>query len=148
MAFLATIPAWVGVASAAVSAAAGIYSAAQQKRAGALMENNIKVQARSEADAATQREIDRRKDLLRALSSQNASAGASGIETGGSFGGIVRRNIAENQNDLLISNANTQVRQRALASQASNAVEQGNAAAATSLMDTIGKTYKSIPGRS
>lgn len=147
MAFLAAVPAWVGIASAAVSAGAGIYSAYQTQKAGALQAAELKAQARQEADAAQQTAINRRKDLLRALASQNAAAGATGIETTGSFGGIIRKNINDNTNDLLVDNATTQARQRALASRASNAVQSANAAAATSLMDTVGKTYKSLPGK-
>lgn len=147
MAFVAAIPVatWISAAGVAVAAGAGIYSAYQQKKAGQIQAGELKAQARTEADAARQREIERRRDLLRALASQNAAAGAAGIETGGSLGGIIKRNIRENTNDLLVENANTQARQRALASRASNARKQGNVAATTSLLDTAASTYKNWP---
>lgn len=144
MAFLAAVPVWVSVATAVASAGAGVYSAVQQRNAGIEQSNQIKAQARQEGNAATQREIDRRRDLMRALASQNASAGAAGIETGGSYGAGIRRNIRENQNDLLVDSAGSSARQSALASAARGAVTQGNASAATSLLDTAGKAYKSL----
>lgn len=146
MAFVAAVPAWVGVATAVVGAGAGIYSAYNTAKTGAIQAAELKAQARTEADAAMQQQIERRRDLLRALASQNAAAGAAGIETGGSFGGIVRRQINENSNDLLVQDANSQSRQRALASRASNARQSANASAATSLLDTAGTTYKNWPG--
>lgn len=147
MAFLAAVPAWVGIASAAVSAGVGVYSAIQTKKAGQLQAEELKSQARTEGLAAKQREIERRRSLLRALSSQNAAAGAAGIETGGSFGAIVQRQIDDNANDLLVENANTSARQRAYASRASNAVSAANSSAAVSLLDTASKTYNNWPGK-
>lgn len=146
MAFVAAVPAWVSIAGAVAGAAAGVYSAYSTQRAGQAQAAELKNQARTEADAAAQQQIERRRDLLRSLASQNAAAGAAGIETGGAFGGIVRRQIAENSNDLLVQDANSQARQRSLASRASNARQSGNAAAATSLLDTVGTTYKNWPG--
>lgn len=145
MAFVAAVPAWVSLAAVGVSAAAGVYSAYQTAQTGAQQAADLKAQARTEATAAAQKQIERRRDLLRALASQNAAAGAAGIETGGSFGGIIRRQINENSNDLLVMNAGLQTRQRTLASQASNARQSANAQAATSLLDTAGSTLKNWP---
>lgn len=147
MAFIAAVPAWVSVVSAVAGVVAGGISAYNTAKAGKIQAADLKVQARTEESAARQREIDRRRSLLRALASQNAAAGAAGIETGGSFGAIVQRNIADNANDLLVDNANTQARQQALAARASNAVKSANTAAAASLLDTASNTYKNWPGK-
>lgn len=148
MAFVAPALAAVGGGSAVAgavtvaSAAAGIYSAAQSRQAGLAASADARAQAKTETVNAQQREIDRRRDLIRALSSQNASAGAGGVETSGSVGAIMRQDINNAQNDLLFDSVNTQSRQRVLRSRASNAVKTGNASAATSLLDTAGKLYK------
>jgi hypothetical protein len=125
--------------------AAGVASAAMQYKAGQAQSAQYKEQAKSEEVAAGQREIERRRSLIRALSAQNASAGAAGVETSGSIGGIIRRDIKDNQNDLLYDSANTKTRQRAFRSRASNSVTQGTIGAATSLIDT-GKTYYKARG--
>lgn len=129
---------------ALAGAAAGIYGAVQQHQAGEAQKAQLNAQAKTEAVAAQQREIERRRNLIRALSSQNAAAGAAGITTDGSVGAIMRRDIKDNQNDLLFSGVNTASRQRALRSEASNAARIGNANAATSLLDTAGKTYRAL----
>lgn len=104
------------------------------------------MQSRIEGDAAKGQEIQRRQNLLRALSSQNAAAGAGGVETSGSVGAGIRRQITQNQNDLLSIDAGTSARQSMLASQASNARAAGNMGAAASLLDGAAKTYNATPG--
>jgi hypothetical protein len=107
----------------------------------------LKFQARIEGDAAKQQEIGRRRDLMRALATQNASAAAGGIETSGSFAAGVRRQINENSNDLLTVDANASARQSLLATQASNSRAAGNLGGAVSLLDSVGKVYNATPGR-
>lgn len=137
----AAIP-WIVAAASAAGAVAG---AVIQRNAGIATANNAAMQARIEGDAAKQQEIQRRQNLLRALSSQNASAGAGGIETSGSVGAGIRRQINQNNNDLLSIDAGTSARQSMLASQASNARRAGNIGAAASLLDGAVKTYNAIP---
>lgn len=146
MAFMASIPAIIGAASAIASAGAGVYSAQMTKKAGAEQANQLKLQARAEASAAKQDEIGRRRNLMRALASQSAAAGARGIEATGSFGNIMARDIAENENDLLITGAGTSMRQRALAAAASNSRRAGNASATASLLDTAGRSGSTLSG--
>jgi hypothetical protein len=124
--------------------AAGVYSAAQTRKAGQEQKDQLRAQAKTEGVAAQQREIERRRNLIRALSSQNAAAGAAGITTDGSAGAIARADIRDAQNDLLYSTANSTARQRALRSQASNAARVGNTNAAVSLLDTADKGYKAL----
>lgn len=128
------IIATVGVAGAGVSA----YSSIEQGKAAS---NQAKAQARAEGDSAKQQQIDRRRQLLTALASQNAAAGAGGIETNGSVAAGVRTNIRDNSNDLLVIGANNSARQQALREQASNATFAGNLGAASSLLDAAPKAY-------
>ena len=122
----------------------GVASAYQQRKAGLIQQAELKAQAKTEAVAAGQQQIERRRSLIRALSAQNAAAAAAGVETSGSIEAIARRDIRDAQNDLLVSGVNTQSRQRALRSRASNAVRVGNASAATSLLDTADKAYRAL----
>lgn len=125
--------------------AAGVAGAVQQRNAGIIQSNELKAQARVEGDAAKGREIDRRRNLIRALASQNASAGSAGVELGGSIGGIIQTDIRNNQQDLLTDAAGTSARQRDLAIGAKNARSQGNLGAVTSLLDTAGSAIKTMP---
>lgn len=118
-----------------VLAAAAVGKAVQTYQAGQEAAIEHKQQARLEQDAATQREIERRRELLRALASQNAAAGAAGVETGGSIGGIIRTDIKNNENDLLVSRMNSAAQYRARMRAASNAKKQGTIGAVTSLLD-------------
>jgi hypothetical protein len=138
MAFIAAAAPYIAAASAAV----GVYSAAKQVQIGKIQQAELKAQAKTEAVAAGQQQIERRRALIRALSSQNAAAGAAGVEFSGSLEAIARRDIRDAQNDLLVLGMNSENRQRALRSQASNATRISNANAATSLLDTINTTYK------
>jgi hypothetical protein len=134
-----------GVAVAGL--AVGAYSAIQQKNLGDDQKAELKAQAKTEGVAAQQREVERRRNLIRALASQNAAAGAAGIETSGSVEALARRDIRDSHNDLLSNSINTQARQRALRSQASNAARAGRTNAATSLLDSGRQFYGSATGR-
>lgn len=140
----AAIP-WV---IAAVSAAAGTAGAVMSIRAGNAQASQAKMQARSEADSAKQQEINRRQQLLRALATQNAAAGAAGIQTDGSFGAGLRRQINQNQNDLLTIDSNNSSRQAQLAAYASNARAAGIGGAVTSVLDGAVGAMKAAPGSS
>lgn len=124
-----------------VVAAAGVASAAQTRKAGIVASNEAKMEAKQEGDAARAREIERRRDLLRAIANQNARAGAMGVTTGGSIGGMIKSDINDARNDLLVDTANTRNRQRALRIGGRNSVKAGNAAAVSSLLDTAAKAY-------
>lgn len=130
--------------STGATVAVGAYSAIQQKKAGDIQAAELKAQAKTEAVAAGQREIDRRRNLIRALSSQNAAAGAAGVETSGSVAAIARSDIRDASNDLLYSNMNSTARQRALRSQAGNASRIGRTNAAVSLLDSADKAYRAV----
>lgn len=119
--------------------AAGVGGAIMQRNAGIAQSHQMKAQAAREGDAARQREIERRRNLLRALSSQSARAGAGGVALDGSLAGIARADIRDATNDLLIDRSNTRSRQNELITGAKNARSQGNIGAAVSLFDTGAK---------
>lgn len=127
-------------------AAVGTVKAIESRNAGIAQANQYKSQIRTEQDAAKQREIDRRRDLMRALSSQNARAGTLGIETGGSIGGIMATDVKEAQMDLATNSANVSARKRDLLAAASNARRAGNIGAVTSLLETGASVMKMRPG--
>lgn len=126
------------------SAVGGVGAAIQQRNTGIIQSNELKATARVEADAAKGREIERRRSLIRALASQNAAAGAAGVETSGSIGGIILSDIRQNEQDLLTDAAGASARQRALTVGAQNARTQGNLGAAVSLLDTAAKVGKQL----
>lgn len=139
MAFVAAAPAlWAGIASAGVAAYSGYRSSVEQKNAGIVRSEELKMQAAAEGDQARQQEIERRRNLVRALATQNARAGAAGVETGGSIGSMARTDIRDASNDLLSGQVNSGNRIRMLTSQAGNARRAGKAAATTTLLDTAG----------
>ena len=112
----------------------------QQQRAGEVMQAQATIDSNAEGDAATEREITRKKKLQIALSSQLAQAGAAGVKfSEGSPAAIAELDIAEATRDQDIDIANTDARRRALRLQGENAVTSGNAAAAVTLLDAGGR---------
>lgn len=119
-----------------LTAAVGVGGAVMQRNAGIAQSHQMKAQAAREGDAARQREIERKRTLLRALSNQSARAGAGGVALDGSLASIARADIRDATNDLLIDRSNTRSKQNELISGAKNARSQGNMGAAVSLFDT------------
>lgn len=130
----------VVLASAAATAYSGYTAAQEQRRAGRFAQAQSEINAAAEGDAARQREIERKKMLRRALSSQIAQSGAQGIAFEGSTARAAQLDIADAQNDLSVDRANTKTRQRALRAQGQNARISGNAQATTTLLDTAART--------
>lgn len=124
-------------ATVAISAGAGAYSAIESHKAGVAASQQAQQQATADGDQARVQEINRRRDLVKALSTQDAYAGATGQAGGGSLAAIARSDINDASNDLLTSNLNSTNRQRALRMQASSDVSAGNAKAYSSLLDTV-----------
>lgn len=153
MAFVVPIATAVGGGSAAAGAVilsaaaatvgAGVISAQQSRAAGKIAEAQSNIDANAEGDAARQRAILRKKNLLRAISSQQAAAGAAGVAfSEGSPAAIARLDIDESRMDLDVDRANTRQRQRGLRAQGRAARLQGNAQAATTLLDTASNTAR------
>lgn len=131
----------VGAALVAATVGAGIVSIQQTRAAGKIAEAQADINSKAEGDKARDREIDRRKQLLRAISSQVASAGASGVAFDeGSPEQIARLDIEEARDDSLIDTANTKQRQRGLKLQGRAARVQANTRAFASLIDTAKDT--------
>lgn len=134
----------VVLATAAVTAYSGYRSAQEQRRAGRFAQAQAEINAAAEGDAARQREIQRKKMLRRALSSQIAQSGAQGIAFEGSTARAAQLDVAESQYDLAVDRANTATRQRALRSQGQNARISGDAQSTVTLLDTAGRTMSAF----
>jgi hypothetical protein len=135
------------VASATAAAVDGIASANAARAAGKHAEAQSVIDANAEGDAAREREIQRKKNLMRAISSQQARAGAVGINFGeGSPAAIANLDIAEAARDGAIDNANTKQRQRSLRSQGRAARFACSTKSATTLLDTAAGFGQVIAG--
>lgn len=128
----------------AIAIGSGALAAGMQYRAGKQQEIVYKQEAKQEGDQAKQREIDRKRNLLRALASQRASAAAMGAEFSGSLGNIARVDIEEAATDLAVEGVNSARRQRALRLSGTEASRAGTVSAASSLLDTADKAYGSM----
>lgn len=132
----------LAIISVATTVAAAGASAYMSHESGVAASNQAKDKARIAADQSTQQQINQRQNLMRALASQNAAAGAGGIGTGGSFGANAQRQITQNQNDLLVTGAGASAQIAGYNQQASNDVLQGNIGAGVSLLDGGTKAAK------
>lgn len=122
-----------------IATAAGLLgsggSAVEQHKAGVAQANDAAMRSRQAGLEAGQKQINIRQNMLKALASQNAAAGAAGVGTGGSFGANTRRQITQNQSDLLSLNADTSAEQSQYGLQGRNAITSGNIKAGSSLLD-------------
>jgi hypothetical protein len=124
----------------------GVLKAGQTYQAGRVQKAELQAQAKTELIASQSDAIERRRALIRALATQNASAGAEGIELGGSVGAIMRRDIKDASNDLLVNDANSRMRQSLRLMQGRAALKAGKIGAATSLLDSVASAYGSSGG--
>jgi hypothetical protein len=134
------------LATAALSTYAGVTAAREQRRAGRFAEAQSEIDAKAEGDAARQREIERKRGLMRALSSQVASAGAAGVGVEGSLARIAQLDIARSREDIDIDTANTRARQSALRQQGRVARAAGRTSARLTLLDTAGSLFTQVGG--
>jgi hypothetical protein len=140
MAVAAPILAWAaanaGTIAAVTAAGAGIMGAVTARNAGIAQSNQLKAQAVREGDSARQREIERKRTLLRALSQQSANAGAAGVTMDGSLAGIARADIRDNTNDLMVDRSNSRSQINGLMASAKSAKREGSANAVGRLVKT------------
>ncbi len=123
--------------------ASGVKQAELQRFAGKVEEAQSKIDAAAEGDAARQREIKRKKNLLRAISSQQAKAGAAGVAfSEGSPARIAQLDIDEATDDLLVDTANTRQAQRQRLSQGRVARFVGKQQSTITLLDTAAKAIE------
>ncbi len=119
----------------------GVKEAELQRFAGKVDERQSVIDAAAEGDAARRREILRKKNLLRAISSQQAKAGATGVAfSEGSLARIAQLDIDEATEDLLIDTADTRQAQRSRLAQGRAARFVGKAKSDITLLDTAAKT--------
>lgn len=134
--------------AAAATVASGVISAQQSRAAGKMKEAQSKIDANAEGDAAREREIKRKRNLLRAISSQQAAAAAGGVSfSEGSPAAIGRLDISQANRDARIDNANTKQKQQALRQRGRAARIQGNAQSAMTLLDTAARAGSTVAGR-
>jgi hypothetical protein len=131
-------------ALAAIALGSGALAAGAQYRAGKVQEIQYKQEAKQEGDQSRQREIDRKRTLLRALASQRASAAAAGADFSGSLANIAEVDIEEAATDLLVDQVNAGRRQRALRLAGRESSRAGTTAAAGSLLDSGVNAYEKL----
>ncbi len=137
-----------------VAAAGAVAGAAETHVAGVQAKNQDVLKSRQAGLDAASKQIQIRQNMMQALASQNARAGAAGIGTGGSFGAGVQRQITQNQNDLMTNSANVASQQQLFGMAGQSAETQGNISAGASLLDfagsnsaaQIGASFKSSGG--
>lgn len=117
MAFVAPVVAFLAEAAPYIALAGSAYGAYQAHESGVENDRQMRAQARQvEADGRSQ-EIERKRALVKSLSTQNAYAGAAGITTSGSIGKIIGTDIKQAATDLSYVRGSTTSRAAALRSQ-------------------------------
>lgn len=129
----AAVPLLVGLTVASTA-----YSVKQSIDAGKIANAEAKIAANREGDAARQREIERRRALLRSLGSQAAGAGARGIDPNAT---LANADIQYATDDLFTDRSNTAQTQAMLRLQGQNAKRAGKVGAVTSLLDGATGVY-------
>ena len=130
--------------SAALTVGAGVASARQSRAAGRIAEAQANIDANAEGDAAREREIQRKRLLMRAISSQSARAAAGGVALEGSPARIAALDIDEANRDLLVDRANSLQRQKSLRAAGRAARTQGSNQGMVTLLDTAGRSLSSF----
>ena len=134
-----SLPTMAIISAVGTAASAGVaaYSSHEQ---GVATANADKQKARVEADKETQNQINMRQRMLSALASQNAGTlGAVGTGRGSSFGANALRQITQNQNDLMVSQANSSAQVSLLDQGAANATAAGNLGAVGDVAGGVAK---------
>jgi hypothetical protein len=132
----------LGNAATAAGLLGSAGSAFEQHKAGVAQAADAAMRSRQAGLEAGQKQINIRQNMLKALASQNAAAGAAGIGTGGSFGANVNRQISQNQNDLLALSADTSAEESQYGAQGRNAIAGGNVKAGASILDAGASAVK------
>jgi hypothetical protein len=131
----------IAITAAVGSALASAGGAYEQHEQGVATSNMDKQKARVEQDNETQKQIGMRQNMLKALAAQNAGTlGAVGTGIGSGFGANAMRQITQNQNDLMVSAANSSAQVSLLDQAGANAEAAGNIGAAGSLAGGVSST--------
>lgn len=131
------------LAVAVIGAGTGVYSAVSQ---GEAQDAQAKAQANQEQEAARGREIQRRRQLIQALASQSAAAGAKGAAPSGSIAGMAGADVAYERQDSLFDTSRSNTLQDVLRARGRNARVGGYVNAGGSLMDSLSSGYKTFGG--
>jgi hypothetical protein len=116
-----------------LSAVGAAYSSREQ---GIATADADKRKATTEALNAQQQQINMRQKMMSSLAAQNAGTlGAVGTGRGTGFGANAMRQITQNQNDLMITQANESSQVSLLDQAASNAEAAGTTGAVTSIVE-------------
>lgn len=115
-----------------------------QQNAGKAAQIEYKQRAQQEVDAGRDREIDRRRRLMSALSSQNAEAGALGIDTSGSRTALALTDARMASRDSLTDRAMTNRRATMLISAGREARNQANLQSGATLLDSVSTGYQAF----
>lgn len=135
---------YIAAGAAVVGAGAAAYESHEQ---GVAQQNQARSKARVEALNATQKSIEMRQNMLRALASQNAgSLGAVGTGAGTGFGANSRRQLTQEQNDLLVTSANSSAQISLLDQAGSNARSAGDVGAAGDVLSGVKGYAQNAPG--
>lgn len=129
----AAVPIMVGLTVASTA-----YSVKASSDAGKVANAEAKIAANREGDAARQREIERRRALLRSLSSQSAAAGAAGIDPNAT---LANADIQHAADDWYTDQANTASTQAMLRLQGKNAKRAGRVQGVMTLLDGAQSVY-------
>lgn len=133
MAFVAPVVAFLAEAAPYIALAGSAYGAYQAHESGIEQDRQMRAQARQvEADGRAQ-EIDRKRALVKSLSTQNAYAGAAGITTSGSLGKIIGTDIKQATNDLAYIRGSTTSKASSLRAQGRAYRRAGDTQAAVGL---------------
>jgi hypothetical protein len=126
-----------------LTVATGVLGYQASVNAGKLSEIEASQKAQQESDAAKEREIDRKRRLVRAISNQTATAAARNIDiSSGSARAVALSDIRAAERDQLGDTVNTSRRRRSLLFQGSQAAAQGRLQGAASLLDTGINAYR------
>jgi hypothetical protein len=119
--------------------AGGVLTAVAQRNAGKAESIELQQQAKQEESAAKDRELIRRRQLVRSLSTQIATFGALGVDAGtGSPASISLRDGRLADEETAIDRTRTQQQSNSLRRQAKSARRIGNLRAAGTLFATAG----------
>lgn len=132
----------VPLMAAATVASAGLAYKAQTD-AGKLAEIEGKERAEQERQAAQDREIDRKRRLMRALGNQQATAAARNLDINiGSTQAIALHDIKQAERDQLVDTVNTDRRRRSLIFAGNQANRTARIGANASLIDAGMDAYR------
>ena len=136
----AFISAYGGTIAAGAAVAAGAATAIETRQAGVAASKEDRDKARIANDNAAQQQIQMRQKLLAGLASQNAqSLGAVGTGGASSFGANTMRQITQQQNDLMVSQASASANVSLLDSASTNASQIGSSGAVGAGLTGIGQ---------